>query len=161
MDELSTHQNDNVGWHLVRQVPGTVRRCPPRTTDSPAIASSPPSCGGRIESGAIPAGTLLPAESALTAEFRASRGTIRQAIAALREDGLATTEHGRGTYANSHSGPAGNAEPRQREVAADPQLAALFDVEVGTSLIERESITRTEGRVETVMRVYRLHQASL
>ncbi|WFE95640.1 GntR family transcriptional regulator [Micromonospora sp. WMMD987] len=115
----------------------------------------------RIESGVIPPGALLPAESALTAEFRAARGTVRQAIAVLREAGLVITDHGRGTYA----GPRRNAserdgssetETQQRRVAADAELAALFAVEVGTSLLEQQSLTRTSGVVGTVVRTYRL-----
>ncbi|MFG3697060.1 GntR family transcriptional regulator [Micromonospora sp. NPDC047620] len=115
----------------------------------------------RIESGVIPPGALLPAESVLTVEFRASRGTIRQAIAVLRETALVVTEHGRGTYASPH--PLGSrattgARPETglREVAADPELAALFAVEVGTALVEQQSIDRTNGVVEAVVRTYRL-----
>jgi GntR family transcriptional regulator len=52
----------------------------------------------RIHAGALPPGSLLPAESALIAEFRTSRGTIREAIRLLREEGLVVTEHGRGSY---------------------------------------------------------------
>ncbi|MFD6564589.1 GntR family transcriptional regulator [Micromonospora profundi] len=115
----------------------------------------------RIESGAIPPGALLPTESALGAEFRASRGTIRQAIAVLRDACLVATEHGRGTYANALSHERGldkraAPETRQRQVAADPELAALFGVEIGTTLIERESVTRWNGAVGNVIRVYRL-----
>lgn len=43
VDVLSIRRNGSSGWHLVRQVPGTVGGCPPRTTDSPDIASSPTS----------------------------------------------------------------------------------------------------------------------
>jgi GntR family transcriptional regulator len=53
----------------------------------------------RILGGAIPPGALLPAESALIAEFGVSRGTVREALALLRAEGLTVTEHGRGTYA--------------------------------------------------------------
>ncbi|MEV0876628.1 GntR family transcriptional regulator [Micromonospora echinofusca] len=115
----------------------------------------------RIETGVIPPGALLPTESTLTAEFRAARGTIRQAIAVLREAGLVATEHGRGTYANLHrheSGSNKSSEPetRQRQVAADPELAALFAVEVGAALIEQQSVTRTNDTVGEVVRTYRL-----
>ncbi|WP_158632496.1 GntR family transcriptional regulator [Verrucosispora sp. FIM060022] len=119
----------------------------------------------RIENGAIPPGALLPTESVLTAEFRASRGTIRQAIAALREAGLVVTEHGRGTYARPR--PPGSRETTapllttgQREVAADPELAALFAVEVGTALVELQSIEQSRGAVEAVVRIYRLRSPS-
>ncbi|MCG5450777.1 GntR family transcriptional regulator [Micromonospora hortensis] len=115
----------------------------------------------RIETGAIPPGALLPAESALTAEFRAARGTIRQAIAVLREERLVATDHGRGTYANpswNESGLTEGSEPKrsERQVAADPELAALFDVEVGAALIEQQSLIRANGVVGTVIRAYRV-----
>ncbi|WP_176710441.1 GntR family transcriptional regulator [Micromonospora sediminicola] len=119
----------------------------------------------RIESGVIPPGALLPAESVLTAEFRASRGTIRQAIAVLREAALVFTEHGRGTYASlrpkGRSAARGSqAEARSREVAADSELAAIFAVEVGTALVEHQSIDRKDGVVEAVARTYRLLRPS-
>ncbi|WP_167517573.1 GntR family transcriptional regulator [Micromonospora orduensis] len=115
----------------------------------------------RIESGAIPPGHLLPAESTLTIEFRASRGTVRQAIAALREAGLVATEHGRGTYANlphRESGPDSSSETqtRERQVAANSELAALFAVQPGTVLIEQETVTRTNGAAAKVVKTYRL-----
>ncbi|WP_431912586.1 GntR family transcriptional regulator [Micromonospora carbonacea] len=110
----------------------------------------------RIESGAIPPGALLPAESVLTSEFRASRGTIRQAIAALREARFVTTEHGRGTYVNPVRREDCEMEIRQRQVSADPELAALFAVEAGTVLIEQERIVREGGAVGVVIRSYRL-----
>ncbi|MEH0973003.1 GntR family transcriptional regulator [Micromonospora sp. CPCC 205546] len=115
----------------------------------------------RIESGVIPPGALLPAESVLTVEFRASRGTVRRAIAALRNEGLANTEHGRGTYAQANSydhdpNRCSGIETRQREVAADAELADLFGIEVGALLIEYESVTRRGRGVERVARVYRL-----
>lgn len=114
----------------------------------------------RIESGDIPPSNLLPAESALSTEFRASRGTIRQALAVLREARLVATEQGRGTYANTQrlkNEPSGSteSETRQRKVAADRELAALFSVEVGTVLIEHESVGLTNGEV-VVTRTYRL-----
>ncbi|MGC4863745.1 GntR family transcriptional regulator [Micromonospora sp. DT41] len=119
----------------------------------------------RIKSGAIPPGAFLPAESVLTAEFKVSRGTIRQAISALRKDGLVATEHGRGTYANAQfhaqsSHHRANPRTRQREVSADEGLAELFDVEVGAPLIEQESVVRIGKRVATVTREYRLGPAS-
>ncbi|MQA24388.1 MAG: GntR family transcriptional regulator [Micromonosporaceae bacterium] len=53
----------------------------------------------RILTDAIPPGQLLPSETALIDEFGVSRGTVREALALLRAEGLAITEHGRGTYA--------------------------------------------------------------
>ncbi|MEU8010385.1 GntR family transcriptional regulator [Micromonospora parva] len=113
----------------------------------------------RISSGAIPPGALLPTESALTAEFRASRGTIRQAIAILRDEHMVATEHGRGTYASpfwlNTSLEGGESETRHRQVAAGPDLAALFAVDVGTTVVERETVRRMHGVVCEVVRTYR------
>ncbi|WP_203994094.1 GntR family transcriptional regulator [Micromonospora lutea] len=53
----------------------------------------------RIMAGAIPPGSLLPSESTLMAEFSVARGTVREALALLRAEGLVVTEMGRGTYA--------------------------------------------------------------
>ena len=118
----------------------------------------------RIESGVIPSGALLPTEGALTAEFRASRGTIRQAIAALRDDGLVATEHGRGTYVRPHHVAEGDSEAsvtetRLRTVAADVELAKLFRVEVGTLILEKEIVKRSQDTVVTVIRRYRAPRA--
>ncbi|WFE42467.1 GntR family transcriptional regulator [Micromonospora sp. WMMD998] len=118
----------------------------------------------RIESGVIPSGSLLPAESTLTAEFRSSRGTIRQAIAVLRDENLVATEHGRGTYANPYRpedrpGEVPKVETRERQVAADPELATLFAVDVGAALVEQQNITVMNGAVEAVVRIYRLPEA--
>ncbi|RKN26932.1 GntR family transcriptional regulator [Micromonospora musae] len=115
----------------------------------------------RIESGVIPPGALLPTERVLTAEFRVSRGTIRQAITVLRNAGLVATEHGRGTCATSCQSGIGSdksaaPETRQREVAAGPELAALFGVKIGTILVEQQSVSRTRGAVGAVIRTYRL-----
>jgi len=49
----------------------------------------------RISSGEWPDGHRLPSESALCAEFDASRGTVRQALAALRSEGLVAGGQGR------------------------------------------------------------------
>ncbi|MFY1596565.1 GntR family transcriptional regulator [Micromonospora sp. WMMD737] len=113
----------------------------------------------RIESGAIPPGALLPAESTLTVEFRASRGTIRQAIAILRRMGMVSTEHGRGSYATPHyptSASTHSTEPkaRRRQVSADQVLAAHLSIEVGAPLIEEESVAYSNGQATAVIRVY-------
>ncbi len=49
----------------------------------------------QIESGALPAGAPLPSEAQLTAEFGVSRGTVRQALAKLRADGMIVGGRGR------------------------------------------------------------------
>ncbi|MFI2713027.1 GntR family transcriptional regulator [Micromonospora sp. NPDC018662] len=117
----------------------------------------------RIESGEIAPGTLLPTERALTAEFQASRGTIRKAIAALQSEDLVVTEHGRGTCAiqQRHESVAdGKADRGKRQIPADSDLAAIFAIDVGAILIEEQRITRARGTVQEVTRVYRIPLAA-
>src|SRR5947209_8311591 len=51
----------------------------------------------RIVSGAIPAGSSLPAEPALSASFGISRSVVREAVKLLEEKGLAHARQGQGT----------------------------------------------------------------
>jgi GntR family transcriptional regulator len=53
----------------------------------------------RILSGQIRPDHVLPSEKQLEQEFGVARGTIRKAVALLRDEGLAVTVAGRGTYA--------------------------------------------------------------
>ncbi|MFD6696040.1 GntR family transcriptional regulator [Micromonospora aurantiaca (nom. illeg.)] len=114
----------------------------------------------RIDNYVILPGSLLPSESALATEFQASRGTIRKAIEALREEGLIVTEHGRGTYAKpnrNRSGPGVSIQPeaQRRQVSADRELAVLFGVEPGTALLEEQTVARQGGLTRVVVRTYR------
>lgn len=52
----------------------------------------------RIASGELAQGQQLPSERELMDGFGASRGTVRQAVALLRTEGLIQVEHGRGAY---------------------------------------------------------------
>ena len=56
-----------------------------------------------IHSGAGKPGDLIPGEVALAAHFGVSRGTVRQAIQYLEEDGLLTKHQGRGTEITDRS----------------------------------------------------------
>jgi GntR family transcriptional regulator len=57
-----------------------------------AIASA---LRARIESGALEPGAAIASEAELSAEFSVSRGTVRQALASLRTEGLITGGRGR------------------------------------------------------------------
>ena len=52
----------------------------------------------QIESGELAPGSRLPAERDLAAELGVSYDSVRRAMEVLRERGLITTVHGRGTY---------------------------------------------------------------
>jgi GntR family transcriptional regulator len=54
----------------------------------------------RIASGELAPGTRLRAERELAAHYGVSYGTIRRAMQHLREQGLISTIHGRGTFVN-------------------------------------------------------------
>ncbi|MBX6389794.1 MAG: GntR family transcriptional regulator [Frankia sp.] len=51
-----------------------------------------------IESGRLAPGVKLPSERALMDIYGTARGTVREAIALLRSEGLVTVEHGRGAF---------------------------------------------------------------
>lgn len=67
-----------------------------------------------IEHGRYPPGSRLPAEVELAAEYGVSRGTLRQALAALRSDGFVEAVAGRGTFV-THASPS-RPERRRRVV---------------------------------------------
>ena len=51
-----------------------------------------------IESGELSAGERVPSEAQLVSQFGVSQGTVRQALALLRGQGLVVAEHGRGVF---------------------------------------------------------------
>ncbi|WP_434742318.1 GntR family transcriptional regulator [Micromonospora sp. SH-82] len=52
----------------------------------------------QIEEGKLESRRPIPSESSLRQEYGVSRGTVRQAVALLRERGLVVTVPQRGTY---------------------------------------------------------------
>jgi DNA-binding GntR family transcriptional regulator len=52
----------------------------------------------RIKSGELPRGRTIPSEQTLMQEHGLSRGTVRRAVAVLRERGLVDTVPQRGTF---------------------------------------------------------------
>lgn len=103
----------------------------------------------RILAGAIPPGSLLPSETALLDEFSVSRGTIREAIALLRAEGLVVTEHGRGTYARPVMPIRRLGSDRYRQ-----ELAAIdaAGAEPGTSFTADQGIDWSAYQLDTEFR---------
>lgn len=129
----------------------------------------------RIDAGALPPGAPLPSETSLMQDFSVSRGTVRQAVAQLRSEGLVITEKGRGSHVRPvlprrrlgaeryrqgvASGPPATAFTRDRqlewsayqldrefeEVPADPESAGLFEIPAGTPLLRRRFVFRAHG----------------
>jgi len=114
----------------------------------------------RITSGQWPAGTPLPAQRDLAAEFGVSIMTLRQALQLLADDGLIAARHGSGTYvAARYDYDLGHL----RSFAAD--LAAQ-GAEIRTRLLAAEVITPADevrarlGGPAQVLRLRRLRLAS-
>ncbi len=68
------------------------------TSDRPAYRQIADRLRDAVLRGDMPAGAQMPSERALMEEYGAARGTVRQAIALLRSEGLITVEHGRGVF---------------------------------------------------------------
>jgi GntR family transcriptional regulator len=68
------------------------------TSDRPAYRQIADHLRGAIVGGRLGAGEQLPSERALMETYGAARGTVRQAIAMLRAEGLVDIEHGRGAF---------------------------------------------------------------
>lgn len=93
---------EQVSWMPLRDasvIGGTVMDVPTPHPEPPRYVQIADELRQRIRAGAIPAGALLPSEPTLIAEFQVARGTVRQAIALLRAEGVVVTDPGRGTYA--------------------------------------------------------------
>jgi GntR family transcriptional regulator len=112
----------------------------------------------RISSGQWPAGSPLPPQKELAAEFGVSIMTLRQALQLLADDGLIDTRHGSGTYVAAryayHLG-------HRRSFAAD---LAVQGAEVTTRLLGADTITapREPGaRLGSPGRVLRLRRLRL
>jgi GntR family transcriptional regulator len=81
------------------------------TSDRPVYKQIADALRTQIESGSLSPGERLPSEAALTQRFTVSQGTVRQALALLRGEGLVVAEHGRGVFVRSR--------PKIRRLAHD------------------------------------------
>ncbi len=91
-----------------------------------------------IVTGRLGEGQQLPSERHLMELFDASRGTIRQAIAILRSEGLVEPQHGRGVFVR--------ARPPVRRLASDRFARRHREAGKGAYTVEMEA----EGRVPEV-----------
>jgi DNA-binding GntR family transcriptional regulator len=79
----------------------------------------------RIERGDYPAGSLLPSEHQLVADFGVSRPTIVKALSSLRQDGWVDTQQGRGSFVRGRPALAGAERTRPAESVLELPEAAL------------------------------------
>jgi GntR family transcriptional regulator len=154
------------------------------TSDRPAYRQIADQLRAAIVGGRLEPGAQLPSERALMDTYRAARGTVRQAIATLRAEGLVDIEHGRGAFvrrrppvqrkaydrfARRHR-DAGKAaylieleeEGRRPEVQvlevaprpAPPEIARLLQVEEGSQVLARRRRYLADGRPMEVATSY-------
>lgn len=107
----------------------------------------------QIENGSLPPGAAIPSEAELCQQFDCARGTIRQAITALRNEGLVSSGQGRRTrvldtvptqyfdavLSFTQWCHASGIEPGQQTQyvmrrLADAELAALLEIPEGTPI---------------------------
>jgi GntR family transcriptional regulator len=131
---------------------------------------------GQIVSGELAAGTRLPSQRELAAEYGVSGIIIRRALEILRTQGLVDSRQGSGTFVRRRPpvrrmsmerylaewGPQDRPqtsftsdqgiswsqyrlEKAYRWIEADPRLAALFEVEAGTRVLERKFVFYVKG----------------
>ncbi|MFI7403726.1 GntR family transcriptional regulator [Streptomyces sp. NPDC049541] len=82
----------------------------------------------RIRSGDLKAGDRLPTQAELSDEFGVERGTVRQALRALQEDGLLSNVS-KGSPPRIAVPPRNGDEPQPTMVSLAPRLAAAFEAE--------------------------------
>ncbi|MFF2651719.1 GntR family transcriptional regulator [Streptomyces sp. NPDC058045] len=126
----------------------------------------------RITNGNLTAGDQLPPESDLIKQYETSRQTVREALAALENEGLIVRRHGRGNFVRPSSGHttytpnARGPEPQTtttvaldttvttNSTPADAELAALLDVRPGTRLTEYTYLSSYADHPHSLARVY-------
>jgi GntR family transcriptional regulator, N-acetylglucosamine utilization regulator len=104
-----------------------------------------------LRSGAIPAGTLLPPERLLCAQFDVSRMTVRQAMGVLDREGLIESHRGKGTFVRprrlqkqEQEFRSFSEEIRQRGGIPESKLISFNVVEPGKAAREFFDLHRSE-----------------
>ncbi len=99
-----------------------------------------------IRGGRLAPGTRLPTEQMLTAELGVSRTVVREAVAALRADGLVVTRRGSGAYvADPSAGPFRLVPPRAASLSDILNVMELrLAVEVQAAGLAAERASRRQ-----------------
>jgi DNA-binding GntR family transcriptional regulator len=115
----------------------------------------------RIESGEYPAGSLLPSEHQLSAEFGTARPTVVRALRELRQAGWIDTQQGKGSFVRGRPALAQSGGTRRGQVELDrdesrepgelistgtmsapARIAVMLAVKPGTELAARRRLIR-------------------
>src|SRR5260221_1707447 len=96
----------------------------------------------QIRSGRLAPGERLPTEQALTRAARVSRTVVREAVAALRAEGLVTTRQGAGAFVATEVGR----RPFRLAVGGLPSVAEVLEVMELRLSVEVEAAGRAAAR---------------
>ncbi|NMF31819.1 GntR family transcriptional regulator [Corynebacterium ammoniagenes] len=126
----------------------------------------------QIKNGTLPPGSAIPSEAELCRQFDCARGTIRQAITALRNEGLVSSGQGRrtrvldtvptqsfdGVLSFSQWCHSSGVEPGQQTQyvmrrPADAELAAHLELPVGTPVVSVYRLRLMDGEPVMVERL--------
>lgn len=126
----------------------------PRETAWGAYRSITDAIRARITDGEFAAGTLLPSESSLCAEYRVARNTLRRALDRLAEEGMLSVRPGRGRIVTAPDDrTADQPGPQYRRIAADLRtLIETGELRPGdalpseAALVERYGVARGTAR---------------
>jgi GntR family transcriptional regulator len=99
----------------------------------------------KIVSGELAPGDRIPTEAELSLEYGVSRITVRQALAAMEEDGLIRREAGRGTFVTEH---ASYTETMKMEGSLDDLISMGLQTEV--RFLELRSVQATPEQARTL-----------
>ena len=111
--------------------------------------------GADIRGGRLGPGARLPTEQELTASLGVSRTVVREAVAALRADGLVVTRRGSGAYvADPAASPFRIAAPRTADLGDILDVMELrLAVEVEAAALAAERATRKQiAAIRTALR---------
>ena len=126
----------------------------------------------QIKNGSLPPGAAIPSEAELCRQFDCARGTIRQAITALRNEGLVSSGQGRrtrvlgtvpsqsfdGVLSFSQWCHSSGIEPGQQTQyvmrrPADSEMAALLELPEGTPIVSVYRLRLMDGKKVMVERL--------
>jgi GntR family transcriptional regulator len=112
------------------------------SSDRPAYRQIADQLRAAIASRMLAEGAQLPSETALIEQYGVARGTVRQAIALLRSEGVVVADHGRGNFVRRH--------PPVKRLASDRFRRQYREQGKAAFIAESES----EGRTPTVQVQY-------
>lgn len=109
-----------------------------------------------IESGAWPVGHRLPTVQQMAADMGLARVTVRQAFAILAQEGLITTQRGRGTYVCAPSAPNEGLHAAINDPIRHPDglQIRVLDVSRDASLPPALALAGDEGRFTRIRKIH-------